>query len=288
MRTEQDWVELAGGRLRGVTRGSGPRRIFLPALGGSFEVYEALVDRLAQRSRLTVLEPFGTAASDDPAGVPSTESLAEAIVEAIDALSIDRFDLVGLSLGGMVAQHVAGLAGDRTRSLVLASTVVRGLRGALEGDVRHLAMARCLLEPSREQAALCLAEGVLEGRPGDSVEDAVRAHPLGRRALLWLMAAGARHDGSAALARYAGPARILSGALDTILPPDTQARLFEHLPQARQVVIDAAGHDLGLEAPQQMARECDALAQLSPDEREPGGARRNNRGAMARHDRRRS
>jgi len=263
MTKRRDWVELAEGRLRAITRGEGPPRVFLPALGGSFELYRALVDALAERSRVRVIEPFGTAGSDDPGGVPSIEGLAESVVEALRSLSIERFDLVGLSLGGMVAQHVAGLVPERVRSLTLASTAVRGLKGALGGDVRNLAMARCLVEPTEEETTRCLAGEVVQGRASPSVEgdieEALRTHPISRRALLWLMAASARHDGRDALARYAGRARVLSGALDSIFEREIQARLLEHLPDARQVVLEGVGHDLALEAPKRMARECDAL-----------------------------
>lgn len=265
MSTATDWIDVADGQLRAVTRGTGPRRVFLPALGGSFELYRALVDALAERSRVTVIEPFGTAASDDPAGLPSTESLAESVVGAVDSLAIERFDLVGLSLGGMVAQWVAGMVPERVRSLALASTAGEGLRDALRGEVRKLAMARCLVEPSEEETTRCLADEILEGRASapveDHVEEAAQTQPISRRALLWLMAASARHDGREALARYGGRGRVLSGALDPIFPPDTQAKLLEHLSGARQVVLDGVGHDLGLEAPKRMARECDELSE---------------------------
>ena len=251
-----------------MSRGEGRTRLFLPALGGSFELYERLVDALAERSRVVVVEPLGAGGSDPPHGFPTTQDLAEGVVAALDPLGLTDFDLVGLSLGGMIAQWVAGSVPERVRTLVLASTAVRGLRGALAGDLRNAAMARFLLEPDAEEANLSLAEDLLEDRASPSlearVEKAIEAHPASRATLVRLGAAAARHDGREPLARYRGPALVLSGALDTILPPPAQADLLEHLAAGRQVIVDGVGHDLGLEAPGLMARACDGLVGDSP------------------------
>ena len=261
--TGEEWVTLPEGRLRVLRRGEGPARVFLPSLGGSIELYAALVDRLARTSALVVVEPFGAGASDEPEGLPSTRDLAEDVAGALDALSVDRFHLVGLSLGGMIAQHLAGLRPGRVRSLALASTTPRGLRGVLAGDVRNAAMARCLLAPDGEGATVCIVEDMLDGRASPSmesrVEEAIHEHPVSRAALMRLGAAAARHDGRDALRIYAGPARGLSGGLDGILPPDAQAESLELLDDARQVRFPNVGHDLALEVPDELARECDAL-----------------------------
>jgi pimeloyl-ACP methyl ester carboxylesterase len=260
---EERWIELPEGKLRVVRRGSGPDRVFLPSIGGSYEMYGSFVDALARRSRLLVIELLGTGGSDDPAGIPSTEALAQGVLAAVDQLGLVDFDLVGLSLGGMVAQCVAGLAPERVRSLVLASTALQGLRAALQAGPRNLAMARCLLEPGDEQVTVCLTENMLADQAPPAlaahVDAAARAHPLTRGAILWLTAAAAAHDGREALSRYHGPAHLLSGALDTIFPAETQAELLPHLHDARQVIIEGAGHDLALDAPDALARECDVM-----------------------------
>lgn len=55
----------------------------------------------------------------------SVESYAEVVLELADALRLDRFALLGHSMGGVVAQQVALTAKDRVTSLVLAATGAR-------------------------------------------------------------------------------------------------------------------------------------------------------------------
>lgn len=152
------------------------------------------------------------------------------------------------------------------RRLVLASTVERGLTGVLSGEVKNLAMARCLLEPDAEEANDCLTEGLLEGRAGPStmehVAQVTHEHSVSRGSLLWLSAAAARHDGREAIGEFTGPTLVLSGTLDSIFPPDTQATILDHTRDGRRQLIVGAGHDLALEAPVEMATAC--LAFFAP------------------------
>lgn len=262
-----DWVTLEGGDLRVLSRGRGERLVFLPSLGGSYDLYEPLIDRLAERRTVTVVEAFGAGASDDPSGVPSVRALAEAVVAALEALEIERFDLVGLSLGGMVAQWVAALAPARVRRLVLASTAVSGIRGVLSGDARNAAMARCLLVPDEEDMTRCLGGKMAgDGASDETLEqvaDASVAQPASRNALVWLSMAAGRHDGRDALEGLTVPTLVLSGELDSILPPDEQARTLEHLGRGEHTILAGVGHDLGLEAPERMAEAIEAFLETA-------------------------
>jgi 3-oxoadipate enol-lactonase len=67
----------------------------------------------------------GHGRSSVPSGPYDFDQLAGDVVGLLDALGVERTHLVGLSLGGMIAQHVALHAPQRLRSLVLADTTSR-------------------------------------------------------------------------------------------------------------------------------------------------------------------
>ncbi len=166
---------------------------------------------------------------------------------------IGRAHLFGISLGGMIAQWVAIDAPATVARLVLASTTSRGMRAVADAGLRGLALARCLALPEGDTSA-CLVEGVLSEShidPASRGAAATAAHDHARSTsdLLWLAAAAAAHDAGHALRAVNAPTLILSGEHDRLIAPGTQARLLRHIPDARQVTIPGAGHDLTLDRP---------------------------------------
>jgi pimeloyl-ACP methyl ester carboxylesterase len=185
-------------------------------------------------------------------------------VALLDALDIAAAHIVGASMGGMIAQHLAAAHPDRVLSLtsIMSTSGAPGLPGPTP------ALRRRLLSPRRRDPVATTAE-LLERTsfpdparpPGAFVAMAERAHgrawnPRARtRHLLAILADGSRAD---RLATITAPTLVVHGAHDPLIPPacgrDTAARI----PGARFELIEAMAHDL---PPSQMPR----LAQLIAD-----------------------
>lgn len=226
--------------------------VVLPPLGGSGDLFAPFRDHLAAAARVVTCEPPGSGDAAAPRGVPSTRSLARDVIAALDALAIDRADLFGVSLGGMIAQWIAIRAPQRIRRLVLASTTARGLAGFASSPAQKLALARCLLlpEPGVELAEAIVSDATLDDpKEKARIEAALRAHPRPRSDLLWLAGAAATHDTSAELEKILAPTLVLTGGGDTLVPRDAQESLAHAIPEATQVTIDHAGHDVTLDQP---------------------------------------
>lgn len=116
---------LAPVRLRVLDRGahgSLPPRVLLHGLGGDAESWALQVPVFAAECRVVVPELRGFGRS--PRGqVHTAEAMAADVWAAMERLGIDRFDLVGHSMGGAVAQQMAVDRPDRIRRLVLADTL---------------------------------------------------------------------------------------------------------------------------------------------------------------------
>ncbi|HJL15909.1 MAG TPA: alpha/beta fold hydrolase [Sandaracinaceae bacterium LLY-WYZ-13_1] len=216
--------------------------VVLPPVAGP-ALLGPLLERLEASVEVRVL-PHATLGPD-----ASTRDLAADAIARMPPVG----HVLGISLGGMVAQWVAIDAPERTARLVLASTAARSL-GAL-ADPLHLAgLARCLVQP-RDAAMACLADGVLTEPLAPRDRERLRDDAPRRRTALAWAAAAARHDAEDALSRIGTPTLVLTGAEDRLIAPASQARLANGIEDAVHRTIEDAGHDLSVDAPEATARE---------------------------------
>jgi pimeloyl-ACP methyl ester carboxylesterase len=88
----------------------------------------ALIDALAGERRVITFDNVGVAATTGR--TPNTvEAMASDAIAFIDAMNLERIDLLGFSLGSFVAQEIALIRPDMLRRVVLASSAPRGAAG---------------------------------------------------------------------------------------------------------------------------------------------------------------
>jgi pimeloyl-ACP methyl ester carboxylesterase len=242
--------------------GAGARVILLISpLAGTIDLWGAFRDQLAEHARVIAYDHRGLGASSAAPMSVSTRAMARDALAVLDDAGIDRADVFGISLGGMVATWLAADAPARVGRLVLASTLARGIELATSARsvLRGARLATCAV---RGHAALggCLADGILTDAfeaahpdEADRIARAISDAPRSRRSVLVLAGAAARHDARAALPRITAPTLVLAGELDTLVAPERQRRDFASLRDAHFDVIAGAGHALALEAPADVA-----------------------------------
>lgn len=97
-------VEVDGGAMNVLVAGDGPENIvLLPGFGTASPVldFEPLVTNLAKDHRVIVVEPFGYGLSDRTDRERTTENIVTEVHEAVQALGIDRYVLMGHSIAGI-------------------------------------------------------------------------------------------------------------------------------------------------------------------------------------------
>jgi pimeloyl-ACP methyl ester carboxylesterase len=88
----------------------------------------ALVDALAAERRVVTFDNVGVGATSG--ATPSTvEAMAHDAIAFVDAIGLERIDLLGFSIGSFVAQEIALIRPDLVRRLVLASAAPQGAPG---------------------------------------------------------------------------------------------------------------------------------------------------------------
>ncbi len=246
-------VERTGRRLAWREAGVGETPVvFLHGLGGSRLAWEPQLAALAPRYRAVAWDMPGYGRSAASTGPLTFASLVDAVIELADELCTDRIHLVGLSLGGMIAQYAAAAHPDRLASLMLLSTSPKfGLDGTLPADWRAARLAP--LDAGQEP--IDFADRVLGAISGPNISVEALAHQ--RTAMAEVTGAAMRraidcivtHDSCAVLATITVPTLCLVGQIDDETPPAYSRYIADRIPGARLEVIPGAGHLLSAEAP---------------------------------------
>ena len=107
-------------RLSTLEAGIGPPVLAIHGLGGTKGSFLLTVAALAGRFRVVAVDLPGFGDSDKPIGAAYDASFfADAMIDLLDALELDRADLIGNSLGGRVALEVALRDPERVGRLAL-------------------------------------------------------------------------------------------------------------------------------------------------------------------------
>src|SRR5690349_17203444 len=91
-------------------------------LAASSRLWYRLLPWIARRHRAILFDNRGTGRSAAVRGRLTMAGMAEDAVSVLDAAGADSAHVIGASMGGMIAQHVALDHRERVRSLVLACT----------------------------------------------------------------------------------------------------------------------------------------------------------------------
>lgn len=229
-----------------------PAFVFLHYWGGTTRTWDHVVDRLTRDFRSVALDQRGWGRSAAPAEGYALADLAADAQGVIAALDLERYVLVGHSMGGKVAQLIAsrrpaGLAG--LALVAPAPPVPMALPPKVREGMVHAYASRESIVATVEQvlAPDGLAPGDLERVITDSLAGAVPARAA------WPLATS-QEDISAAISAIDVPVIIISGGNDRVDPPGVLRReLLARLPGACMVELPGVGHLAPLEAPGDIA-----------------------------------
>jgi 3-oxoadipate enol-lactonase len=250
--------EIDGVRINVLDEGTGPTIVFLHGLGGCWRDWEPQLDSLRDRYRCVVIEHRGHGRSQRVPGPYSTDVFAADALAACRHLGIDHAYVVGLSMGGMIAQKLALAAPDFVDALVLCDTFTRTGTRAGEGlqlaadAVRaggFAALSQYMTDDTLGWSARTLAERPLVARNNRREADANDPD-------CWAWAVGAlvEHDTTDQVGDIAAPALVVWGAEDRGVPVKLAQPLADALGGAPLVVLEDAGHVCNLEQPEAFDR----------------------------------
>jgi 3-oxoadipate enol-lactonase len=132
MLKDMPFAEIGSRRLRYVRRGSGAPLLLIQGMAGHHQLWgEPLLDRLAADFDVVAYDHRGIGDSTDLPGQFTIADLADDAAAVLDSLDWGSAHVLGISLGGMVAQELALDRPDRVRTLTLGCTYSGGVGSTL-------------------------------------------------------------------------------------------------------------------------------------------------------------
>lgn len=230
--------------------GHGPPLVLIMGLLGTMDAWEpAFVDALAAHHRVIIFDNEGIGRSTLGAGTLTIRRMGRDTASLIQALHLRRVDVLGWSMGGMIAQALAHDHPALVRRLVLCATAPGDGRATppspdvgakLTGPSTDLiGLLGLLFPPGHDGALRAFLQGLL------SYHDASTTAPpeVARRQIGASAAWLAGRDGAGhPLSRLRLPVLIGAGAVDRLLPVANDRHLATALPHARLRIYPGAAH----------------------------------------------
>ncbi len=236
--------------------GSGPPLLAIVGMSGTRSSWgEAFLGPLREHFEVLVYDHRGTGESSRMEAPFTIADLAADAAGLLDALGLESVHVLGISMGGMVAQELALAHPARVRTLALGCTYCGGPGAALASPAVGARLADSVRSGDRERAIRTGWEICVAPRLRDDAElyaahrELALRRRVSRTVILAQMQAIAAHDTSARLGRLHLPTLIVHGELDDLIPVCNAHVLAGHLPEARLEILPDAGHYFFREEP---------------------------------------
>jgi len=231
----------------------------IQGLGFDSSGWGPVLGRLEERFRLVVMDNRGSGGSDVPSQSLKIADMAQDVVSVLDHAGVRRSNVLGASLGGMVAQELAVLHPERVSRLVLACTTP-GWPFAFPMPASSTLLTTALRGLPPEMALRRLVENALSPRTlkhdPELAERLVTYHqsrPLDRRIWSAQALAGASYAGRLTQSRIRAPTLVVHGGEDKVVDPRNGKLLADRIPGAQLAVFPGLGHLLFWEDPEGFA-----------------------------------
>ena len=253
-------VPLRGVELSVRTAGEGPATLLLHGFTGSSTTWDPHVARFKRHMKTIAVDLVGHGDSDAPKDPERyrMEFCVEHLLAVLDQLGLDAVDLIGYSMGGRVALHLAITAPGRIRSIVLESSSP-GIADPTERQAR--VVADDSLADYVERKGIDAFVDRWENQPlfesqrnlSPTVRSALRSqrrrnNPVGLANSLRGMGAGRQESLWRSLPTIEAPVLLIAGGLDAKYCRIAR-EMSSLLPNARLEIVHNAGHAVHLERP---------------------------------------
>jgi 3-oxoadipate enol-lactonase len=254
-------LDIDGTDIYYERRGAGEPLLLLQGLGGnSLHWGEGFLSALEDTFELVLYDHRGAGRSGPLAGEITTAALAGDAVALLDALGVGAAHLVGISMGGMVAQELALAHPERVRTMTLGCTFPGGPEARITDMAVVAMLAEAVLSGDDERARRAGYDVMIAPEhAADPANYAIYAevaaqYPASIPVLMAQLEAVGGHDASGRLAGIRAPTLVIHGTADRLLDSVNGELLARLIPGARLELLDGAGHLFFWEQPERSAQ----------------------------------
>lgn len=247
------WANLTDVRLYYELLGNGEPLLLIPGLGANCRMWDVVAPDLAEHFSLILPDNRDVGKSIGKRKPRTLSDFAADLVELLDRLQVERAHVVGISLGGVIAQRLAVEHPGRIDRLVLISTAHRF--GPYLRDISAM-LGRCLYKMpyalfQRTVELLGTAPAYYD-RHIDEVEqkiETVSNEHAPRGAVTTQLRCLAVSEIDEPSYRITVPTLVLSGEYDALVPNCYSKRMADEIPGSEFHVLEGCGHNPVTEAP---------------------------------------
>jgi 3-oxoadipate enol-lactonase len=240
--------------------GAGPALVLIRGLGSATGSSPRIVERLSEHFSVISFDNRCVGRTDQPQQPFTTKDMADDTRALMDALGIRSAHVLGISLGGMVAQELTLRYPDRVIKLALACThagvrtCVRSPAWATRIFNESAQMPRA--EARRHAVPILFARKTIEQRPEVVAENLAAMDNNNQTKSSYLLQLGAAlaHDAYDRLAEITRPTLVITGTEDVLIPGENSRLIAARIPGARLKEFEGAGHVFFIEAAEEVSR----------------------------------
>ncbi len=233
--------------------GQGTPLVMIRGLGSNADHWYAQTAALAQYFKVIIFDNRGIARTDDPGGDYTVPAMAADTVGLMDALELEKTYVMGLSMGGMIAQELAINCPERVKGLVLVCTHCGG-HARIESSAEIADLFKGMILENTPEAKVKAATTLFDRHtlinspeiPAYYSEVSLK-NPAKTEILIKQWHAVSQHDTFDRLQRITAPTLVVTGDEDLLIPPGNSRILAERIPNAELKVIPHAGHQVLIE-----------------------------------------
>lgn len=240
--------------------GSGEPLLAIMGMSGTALSWgEPFLEPLREAFDVIVFDHRGVGASTRLDGEVTVARMARDALGLLDALGVERAHVLGISMGGMIAQELALAAPERVLTLTLGCTYCGGEGSSIASPAVIQKLTEAMLSGDRAQAIRAGWEVNVSPRFA-AEEDAYRRFVglAERRAVavpvvMAQMQACAAHDTSQRLSGIRTPTLVIHGTVDEMLPVENGRMIAEKIEGSRLEIFEEVGHLFFWERPRRSA-----------------------------------
>jgi pimeloyl-ACP methyl ester carboxylesterase len=229
--------------------GNGPNLVLIEGIGYSTWMWYRQFPCFSHHFQTLIYDNRGVGNSDMPPGPYNHEQNADDLAGLLDYLGWERTHVLGVSMGGFIAQEFAIKYPERVDKLVLACTAFGGPNMVPLPLEAIRALTPDMTVPPRERFKRSMPVAFADRSwPNEHREEFEQIldwrceHVQPPEAALAQMQAGLTFNAEQRLSHVPAPTLIIAGAKDAVLPTRNAELLADQIPNARLDIIPDAGH----------------------------------------------
>ena len=234
--------------------GDGEFVIFMHGIGGNRNNWDDQMPVFAERFHAAAWDARGYGQSDDYEGPLDFSDFARDLVKVLDHFEIGKAHLVGLSMGGRIAQDFYALSPERVATLTLVATFTGFRNFSAEDRQKFVDMRKKpLVEEGKEPKDI--APIVAKSLVGPHVTEAqfkrlvASMAALHKESYIKTVEATTMFDRTVELEKIDVPTLLVFGAHDTLTTKEMGEEMASRIKGAEYVLVEKAGHLVNIEQP---------------------------------------